>query len=158
MGTRRALTAAAAVVTLTACGGGQQTTPPVDLTGPLEALPPCGPAPAPADVEPPEGLVLPADAVVTGVTTRGPLSQVTGYVAMTPVQVRMYYEGRSDLEQLQIEDEVFEAEILVSDGSRRTFVKARAVCSQGSDVVAVVAAETDAAAVPAPAGSPATPP
>lgn len=154
----RALTAAAIVLTLTACGGGQQTPQPGDLTAPLEVLPACGPAPAPADVELPPGLVLPDDTVVTSVTTRGPLSQVTGYVAMTPVQLRRYYEERGDLEQLQIEDEVFEAEILVSDGSRRTFVKARAACSQGSDVFAVVAAETDAGAVPAPAGTPSTMP
>lgn len=152
---RAAAAAVCAVALLAGCGGTERAGDVPDLSGPLDALPECGPAPEPADVTPPEGLALPEDAVLTGVSTQGPVSQVTAYLPMTPVQTRLYYEGRDDLEQIQLEDEVFEAEVLVSDGSHRTFVKARAVCSQGSEAIAVVAAETAAGDVPAPAGSPA---
>lgn len=154
MDVRGALAVVAATV-LTACSGGQPPADVADVTGPLEALPSCGPPPAAVADKLPTGLALPEDALLTGVTPRGPLTQVTAYLAMTPVQLRQYFEGRTDLQPIQIEDEIFEAEILVSDGTYRTFVKARALCSQGSDVVAIVAPETAAGELPAPAGSPA---
>jgi len=122
------------------------------LLAPLQNLPPCAdppPAAANADVV---GLILPPSATVTQVMSTGPITQVTGFVAMTPIQVRVDYQGRTDIQVISAEDEGFEAEVLVSDGEHRTFFKAQAQCSEGSLFVAVVAPEEQAGAVPTPSG------
>lgn len=125
-------------------------------TGPLSALPPCSevtvPSPSPGAVE---GLILPDGAYLTSITEQGPLTQVTGYIERTPVQVELELRDRDDLEILQLENEIFEAEGLLSNGTHRTYVKAQAMCATGSQIVAVVAAEVDAAGVPVPTGAPA---
>jgi hypothetical protein len=123
------------------------------LLEPLENLPPCTPAPAAADTGPIAGLVLPPRAVITRVSGTDPLTTVEGYVPMTPIQLRVYYQRLPDVDVLKAEDEVWESETLVTDGVHRLFVKAQAVCAQGSLLVAVVAPESQAEAVPAPAGS-----
>jgi len=105
-----------------------------------------------------QGLHLPDESVVTSTRDTGPLTQVQGFVGLTPIQFRIYYQERDDLEVLHVEDEGFEAEILVSDGENRMFAKAQAFCSRGSNMVAIVAPETEAEAVPVPSGSPAAPP
>jgi hypothetical protein len=122
----------------------------IDVSGPLENLPPC-------DLpdrgkKPVEGLIVPPGAVIARVATRGPTQNVRGFIPMTPVQVRMYYEQRTDLEILAIEDEIYEAEALVSARGFRTFIKAEAICDQGSRFIAVVASELAAGQVPTPAG------
>lgn len=138
----------ALLASLTACSGSE------GLSGPLTALSTCGPPPAAADVELPDGLVLPEESVVTGTTVNGPLTQVRGYAGRTPVEVRAHYEALAGVDVLQAEDEVFEAELLVSDGDHRTYVKAVAVCAQGSTLDVLVAPESAAGAVPTPSGSP----
>ena len=100
----------------------------------------------------PEGTILPRSAVATRMRERGPTVRVTGYVPMRPIELRMYYESRQDLEILTIEDEIIEAEALLSDGAFRTFIKAQAVCDEGSTFLAVVAPELAAGEVPVPAG------
>jgi hypothetical protein len=124
------------------------------LLEPLTALGPCPPPPPPlaggGDVA---GLVLPEGAVVTSITRTDPVVQVQGWIPMTPIQVRVHYAGRSDVEVLSAEDEVREAEVLVTDGSHRLFVKAQAACDLGSAFVAVIAPEDAAGAVPTPAGA-----
>lgn len=137
-----------------AAPGPTSASPTVDprLLEPLLGLPPCEePPPAASDAEV-AGLILPPSSTVTTVQATGPITQVTGYVAMTPVQVRVDYQGRTDIEVISAEDEGFEAEVLVSDGEHRTFMKAQAHCSEGSLFVAVVAPEEQASAVPTPTG------
>lgn len=112
-------------------------------TGPLTALPTCAPLPQPLDLPPVEGLVLPAGAVITSVTRQPPIVSVTAEVAQTPVQIRVAFEARTDLELLRAEDEVFESELLVSDGAYRTSLTSTAVCRDHSAVRAVVAPEPD---------------
>ncbi|MBW3664085.1 MAG: hypothetical protein KY469_13375 [Actinobacteria bacterium] len=143
-------------IALTGCGG--DDTMQANLadvpTGPLTGLPPCGEAPEPL-AEPPEveGLVLPEGAEITQVTETAPLTNVTAYVERTPVQIRLELEADPELEILVSEDEVLEAELLVTDGEHRTFVKARAICDRASVVVGVVAPEEASDVVPVPTGA-----
>lgn len=141
---------------VSACAG--ETTDPLtgDPTGPLLALAPCS-TPPPAIDEQVEGIVLPEQARIGEVTEQGPLTQVTGYIPKTPPQVRMEFEQRDDLEVFTLEDEIFEAEALVSNGTHRTYLKVQAICQEGSQFVAVVAAEVEAEQVPTPQGTGAAP-
>lgn len=122
------------------------------LLEPLTALGPCtSPPPAAADVGTVPGLYLPDGAVVTAASDTGPLTNVSGYVALTPIQLRVYYLELDllDVEVLQTEDEIRESETLLSDGEHRTYVKAQAACAQGSAFVAIVTAEDSGVDVPA---------
>lgn len=113
-----------------------------ELLAPLEGLGPCGDPPtAPASVPEVPGLHLPDGAVVTGVTPQGPVTQVDGWVPLTPIGVRADYVHRDDLEVLTVEDEVWESETLVTDGTHRLFVKAQGVCRTASVFVAIVSPE-----------------
>jgi hypothetical protein len=120
------------------------------VTGPLPNLPPCE-EPGPGK-KPVEGLIVPDGAVIKQVRTRGPTRNVRGFIPMTPVQIRKDYEARSDLQILAIEDEIYEAEALITARGFRTFIKAEAVCDRGSRFIAVVASELEAGQVPTPAG------
>lgn len=143
----------AALLLLAACGEADE---PFDLdsTEPLAALPPCESPPAAADAAPVDGLVVPAGTVVTGVAPQGPLVSVQGYIPMTPIQIRMDYGERADVELLVLEDEVYEAEVLLASGAHRMYMKASARCEQGSSFSAVVAPEVDAEGLPVPDGVP----
>ena len=101
-------------------------------------------------------LTLPPGVALTSARDEAPLTYVDGYVPMTPIQVRVFYE-RSDLTVILSEDEVYESELLVTDGVHRTFIKTLARCELGSDFVAVVAPEAAGAQVPVPAGRSDTP-
>ena len=127
------------------------------LLQPLEHLPACASPPPSAKTGAIKGLKLPDGAVVTRVTASNPLTTIEGYVPLTPIQLRVYYQRLEGLDVLKAEDEVWESETLVTDGTHRLFVKAQAICAKGSNLVAVVAPEAQAGAVPAPAGSPTAP-
>lgn len=76
--------------------------------------------------------------MVTSVQEDGPLVTVEGYVELVPIEVRRYYQERPGLELFEIEDEIFEAEALYGEGEFRSYVKARAICKTGSDLLVVV--------------------
>lgn len=160
----------AVLLVLTGCGGGDDPFPedPVadpltdeqvelndllDGGGAIERLPACGEPPPKAKGARPEGLELPPGSVVQLVEPGDPLVTVHGYVELTPVLVRRYYEARGGLIVYNIEDEGFESEVLVGNGDKRTYVKALAVCETGSTLLAVVGPE-GSADVPVPSGSP----
>lgn len=105
---------------------------------PLTALGPCEDVPQGEPERDVAGLVLPDDAVVTSVTDADPLTNVQGYIPMTPVQIRVFYQQHPDLTVVSVEDEGFEAEVLSEVDGYRTFVKAQAVCELGSVFVAVI--------------------
>ena len=63
----------------------------------------------------------------------------------------------SDITVLLSENEVYEAELLVTNGKHRTFLKATATCAKGSQVLAVVAPEIAAKGLPVPQRATATP-
>lgn len=141
----------AAVVLLGACSAAVSPGP-IASAAPV-GLPPCASPPAAVAHEPVEGLTLPDSAVVSDVEAAGPITQARGYLPLTPVEVRQYYAG-AGLTILLIEDEVYEAEILLADGPNRLFVKAQAVCDRGSQFVAVVGPQDAADAIPVPSGPP----
>lgn len=127
-------------------------------TGPLTALAECGPLPDPTGPTEVEGLELPDGAVVTDVYDAGELVHVTAQVPLTPVSIRVAYEeahAAGTVEVLSAEDEIFESELLVSDGEHRFYVKASAICQTGSAVLAILAPEIEALpALPSAAPSP----
>jgi len=123
------------------------------LLAPLEGLGPCGSPPAAAEAPTVEGLRLPDGAVITEVTDSGPLTTVQGWVPLTPIQLRVHYQRLDGIAVLNAEDEVWESETLFTDGRRRLFVKAQAMCESASLLVAVVAPESQGEAVPVPAGA-----
>lgn len=120
--------------------------------GPLVALPACETPPA-ASAQAVEGLVLPDGSVVLKVQKQDPLTTVTAFTPFTPAQFEATYAKNDDLTVLLTENEVYEAELLVSNGTHRNFLKATATCSLGSQVLAVVAPEVDAEGLPLPQGA-----
>ena len=119
--------------------GGAAPLPNAERRKPLRGLGPCEDAPSQGRDDEVQGLVLPSDAVVTKVSPAGPLTNVQGYLPMTPVEVRAFYQRHDDLTVLSVEDEVFESEVLFALDDRRVFLKSQAVCERGSVFVAVVA-------------------
>lgn len=111
---------------------GASSTLPAAKGGPLTDLPGCSAPPEATDEEETAGIVLPEEAVVTGVEDLGDLVSVRGYVPLTPIQVRRFYVAAPGLRLYAAEDEVYEAEILFGSDDRRVFVKAQAQCQQGS--------------------------
>ena len=141
-----------AAVVATACGEPAAPAPDLDTTGPLTALAPCQSPPA-STTEAPEGLIVPDGVVVTKVTPQKPLINVAAYVDMTPVQFEAAFKSMDDITVLMSENEVFEAELLISDGTHRNFLKAAATCQTGSQLIIVVAPELKAKDLPTPQGA-----
>lgn len=117
----------------------------------LQQYPPCTEPSPGRDVAGVRGLLLPEETVVHSVRRRGPITTVQGFVPLTPVEVREYYEDDPDIQIIVSEDELVEAELLFTNGKVRNFVKARSACREGSDIVTVIARELTA--LPAPAGT-----
>ena len=144
------------VLLLAACSSAApQGQPPPSGAADFSSLPVCAEQPPQPPVDQVDGLTLPDEATVFSVYDVGTLTQAEGMVDLTPVEVRAYYEGREDLQVLNIEDERVEAEILVTDGTHRMFVKAQIACATASNFTATVGTEAEAGAMPTPAGSPA---
>lgn len=116
-------------------------------------FPACPPLPTAIPFAPVEGMVVPDGTVVIDVVVTGPITAATGFVDLTPLQVRDLFADREDVEVVHLEDEGFEAEVLVDRAGIRTFVKASIRCRTGSVVAAVVADGADAGALPIPAGT-----
>ena len=146
------------MVGATACSGGPAPQPsaafsPVEAaSGDLAALPACPPPPA-GSGETVEGLTAPEGTVVLKVEQGEPLTTVTGFSPMTPAQFEAEFRTMDDVSILLSENEVYEAELLVTNGSHRTFFKATATCRRGSKLIAVVAPEVDAEGLPLPQGA-----
>lgn len=117
----------------------------------LANLPSCDRVPLDADAEvdtPVTGLLLPEDARVTSVVEQGALTTVEATVRMTPLDVRAHYEQRGDIDLLRAEDEVFETEVLMRAQQRRTYLRATALCADGTTLTAVVGPDSDDAGLP----------
>ena len=155
----RMLVAAAALWAIAGCGGSEPdasspatpgNTLPTEKGGPLLDLPQCDAPPAAIEAEV-AGLVLPDGAVVTAVEEVGELVSVRAYVGQTPIQVRQFYAKEPGLELYEIEDEVYEAEVLFGGGDYRSFVKAQAQCQQGS-LLSVYVGPRDSGGLPTVSG------
>jgi hypothetical protein len=114
-------------------------------------LPPCGKPPSPAPQPPPPGAVLPPNSRITAVREQPPRVQLNGYVEATPAEVRRWIEANDDLEVVLAEGDAGQAELLVTDGTWRTFVAARAVCDDASLLAEVIAPQESDAVLPTPA-------
>lgn len=157
----RQLAALSAALLLASCSPGAAPVPaPSAGASPtadtLGALPECTTEPVAIDTTV-EGLTLPEGSVVTKVTPQKPLVNVNAYVPMTPAEFERSFQDRDGVEVLFSENEIYEAEMLISNGRYRNFHKATATCRRGSTVLAVVAPEVDAKGLPLPAGATATP-
>ena len=161
------LAAAVLLAGLTACANqpAVQPTPaptptpaavPTAVGSELTGLPDC-PSPPPASGETVEGMTAPAGTIVTKVVQQDPLTNVNGYVAMTPAQFEGSFRALEEITILLSENEIYEAELLVTNGTHRTFFKATAICKRGSTLLAVVAPEVDAEGLPLPQRATATP-
>ena len=138
---------------------GATTSPLADAGAIYEQLSPCPAPPTPIAHDPVEGLVIPPGTVVTDVQAVGPITSVSGFVELTPLEIRDLYADDPEVELLYIEDEGFEAEILVEREGVRTFIKATIRCRTGSAVAGIVS--SDPASLPRPgqqAGAAATAP
>lgn len=146
---------------LSACGGDQPTSapspPPIDYS----ILAPCDDPPEAIDVRDVDGLRLPDSAYPTAIHHSGPLTQVDGFLAMTPIEAREHYAAEAGVELLLLEDEGFEAEALLADGTHRMYIVVRVICATGSEFAATVGPdEPDGPTVPprpavtAPVGAP----
>jgi len=122
-----------------------------DDGSPLTTLKACG-APPRGVAQGVPGLELPAGAVLTAVKPGSPLTQASGYVPSTPILVKRFYTEDAGLTVYNSEDEVYESEVLVGDGSRRTYVKAQAVCQTGSSLIVFIGKEGSDGGVPTPQG------
>jgi hypothetical protein len=100
----------------------------------------CGPAPT-SSVRGVRETLLPTGAVLTSLQPAQDRTTLEAYVPRTPVALRAEYEARDDLRVLEAEDEGHEAELLVSDGSRRAVVKINAECGGASTMRLVIAPE-----------------
>ncbi|MEE6258744.1 hypothetical protein [Plantactinospora sonchi] len=145
---------AVALLGLAGCGGGSGdgATPPGDRGQAMLAnLPSCDRVPmgegtgAGAEVT---GLVLPDGARVTSAVPQGALTTVEATVRMTPLDVRAHYQGRTDVEVLNVEDEIFESEVLLRAGQHRMYLRATALCADGTALTAVVGPDSDDAGLP----------
>lgn len=166
---RLSLAAAATSAVLAACGGGDpgavrepaQTPTAISslLLQPMDALPPCGSPPPPGDVGEVPGAVLPTGAVVRTAADQGALTQLFGFVPLTPVQMLVDLQERDDITIIVSEHEQFESEVAYETDTHRGFIKAQVACATGSDFVEVIASLGSDAAVPTPSGgAPTTPP
>jgi hypothetical protein len=127
---------------------GEPSGAPVDPNALYEGFVECETLPDPIEFDAPEEVIIPEGMVVTGYSEVGPLVQLTGFIDATPVDLRDVYA--EDAQLVYIEDEGFEAEILIDAGEYRTFLKASIRCRTGS-VMAVIGApndETDSLPVP----------
>lgn len=147
----RVFAVAATIPLLVACGGTDAPQTTGRGPGMLANLPSCDRVPL--DTEPEvdarvTGLVLPDGARVTSVVEQGALTTVEATVRMTPLDVRAHYEGRTDVELLRVEDEVFEAEVLTRAQQRRMYLRAGALCADGTTLTAVVGPDSEDAGLP----------
>ncbi|TCC00542.1 hypothetical protein E0H26_02340 [Micromonospora zingiberis] len=135
---------------LAACGGG--TPAPAGAGRDLLAnLPSCDRVPmddepeVAADVP---GLVLPEGARVTSVVEQGVLTSVAATIRMSPLDVRAHYEQRTDIDLLRVEDEIFETEVLARTQDRRMYLRAGALCADGTTLTVMVGPDSEDAGLP----------
>jgi hypothetical protein len=148
---RACVLALAALVALVGCGGTEASGEADRGRGLLSNLPSCDRvslgerAGASADVT---GLVLPEGATVTSVVEQNGLTTVEATVRMTPLDVRAFYQNDAAVDVLRAEDEVFESEVLVRAEQRRMYLRATALCADGTALTAVVGPDSEDAGLP----------
>jgi hypothetical protein len=147
----RASVLAVAVVAVVGCGGPDDSSAADRGQALLSNLPSCDRVPlgdgagVTADVT---GLVLPDGATVTSVVEQGGLTTVEATVRMTPLDVRAHFQNDAAVDVLRAEDEIFESEVLVRTEGQRMYLRATALCADGTALTAVVGPDSDDAGLP----------
>lgn len=147
----RLLALVLAVPLLVACGATDTRNAAAPGQRMLGNLPSCDRVPLDEDAEisaDVTGLVLPDGARVTSVVEQGAMTTVEATIRMTPLDVRAHYESRTDIDLLRVEDEIFEAEVLMRAQERRTYLRAGALCADGTTLTAVVGPDSEDAGLP----------
>ncbi|MFD6757166.1 MULTISPECIES: hypothetical protein [Micromonospora] len=135
---------------LAACGGGSAAPSPGGGRDLLANLPSCDRVPMDdpeVEAEVP-GLALPEGSRVTAVVQQGVLTTVEATLRMSPLDVRAHYEQRTDIDVLRVEDEIFETEVLARTEARRMYLRASALCADGSSLTVVVGPDSEDAGLP----------
>ena len=125
-----------------------------DVVGLNPALGRCPSPPAPGDVPEGslEGFVLPPEVITRQVRSSGDITNLIGYIARTPLEVRAFYEDLEEGQIVNLEDEVIETEVLIVNGEHNTFARFSAICERGSRVVALVGSR-GSSGIPTPSGT-----
>ena len=147
----RALVLVVALLGLAACGGTDTQAGPDRGQAMLANLPSCDRVPLDEGTEVTTevtGLVLPSGARVTSAVQQGALTTVEATVRLTPLDVRAHYQSRNDIDLLSVEDETFESEVLVRAQERRMYLRATALCADGTALTAVVGPDSEDAGLP----------
>ena len=148
----RALTVLLCCALLPACEAGTARQPPAPSdAGSDLGLPACGKPPSEDPTPPPPGAVMPPTARLTAVREESPRTQLTGYVESTPAAVGEWVASQPDLEVLASSTTSQRVELLVTDGTWRTYMTVRAVCLEASLLSEVIAAEGSGVPLPSPA-------
>ena len=114
-------------------------------------LPACGKPPSPDPDPPPAGAVIPPGTRVTATRNETSIVQLNAYVTSSPDEVRTWIEAQPDLEVTAVTRRPNEVQLLVTDGTWRTFVRARGVCTDASLLAEVIAPQDSDAVLPTPA-------
>lgn len=117
----------------------------------------CEPLPDPVPGELPAEMVVPDGFVLLELSEVGPLVSARGLLDATPVDVRDAFIEREDVSVVYLEDEGFEAEVLVDSGDWRTYIKASVRCRTGSVVQMILGPDDEAATLPVPGQAQAPP-
>lgn len=110
----------------------------------------CDPLPEPIEEAPPAEMVVPEGMVITRLSEVGPLISADGFIDATPIDLRDDFSSRDDVELVYLEDEGFEAELLVDSGAWRTFIRASIRCRTGSIIQVLLGPGEQADALPVP--------
>jgi hypothetical protein len=128
---------AALMLLLAGCGGDDDTK---SAAAPEEGAP-CDFARPQKAMDPPSGLIVPEGIEVEAVTSQPPNQKVTGFLPMTPGDFITGFEREKQLGILFKENEGHDAEMMVTDGKRRTFWKLTLACPGGSRFTALTGEE-----------------
>ena len=128
---------------LPACGT------PTSQDGSLD-LPACGKPPSEDPTSPPPGALMPPTARLTATREGWPRKQLTGYVESTPAAVREWVEAQPDLDVLGSSESAERVQMLVTDGTWRTYLTVRSVCLEGSLFTQIITAADSGAPLPSP--------
>jgi hypothetical protein len=114
---------------LVLAGGGEKPEP---ATTTAAAAGPCDLAKPEKTVDAPAGLIVPDGALVESVSPQPPNEKAEGFLPMTPGGFVAAFERETRLGILLKENEGRDAEMMVTDGKRRSFWKLTLACPEGS--------------------------
>lgn len=148
---KRGIVAAFCAAALMGCGADEPVGATAGDGGASDiSLPACGKPPSEDPTPPPAGALTPPGSRLTAVRHSGEVTQLNGYVESDPTAVREWIETQPDLDVVATSQTPQVTELLVTDGTWRTFISVRAVCADGSLFAQVIARQDSDAVLPSP--------